>query len=84
MPFWITEIGVAADNEIGPTHYQDIGNYIRDVFKHVEERHSDLVPVIIWFAWSDWMRNAGIVKQDGQRKPHVYAAFRAVRNRELQ
>ncbi|MCB8989274.1 MAG: cellulase family glycosylhydrolase [Ardenticatenaceae bacterium] len=83
IPFWITEIGVAADNEIGTQYYQEIGAYVRDVFKHVEERYVDLVPVVIWFAWSDWMRNAGIVQRDGQRKPHVYAAFRSVRNREL-
>jgi hypothetical protein len=38
---------------------------------------------LIWFAWSDWMRNAGVVKKDGSRKDNVYAAFRAVRNREL-
>lgn len=83
MPFWITEIGVAADIEIGPQHYAEIGGYVRDVYRHVEERHTSLVPVVIWFAWSDWMRNAGIVRRDGQRKPDVYPAFRAVRNREL-
>ncbi|MCA9935053.1 MAG: C39 family peptidase [Ardenticatenaceae bacterium] len=83
IPFWITEIGVAADSEIGPANYPQIGDYIKDVYKHVEQRYTDLVPVIIWFAWSDWMRNAGIVRHDGQRKDHVYAAFRAMRNREL-
>lgn len=83
MPFWITEMGVAADNEIGPQHYAQIADYLRDVYKYVEQRYVDLVPVVIWFAWSDWMRNAGIVRRDGQRKDHVYAAFRAMRNREL-
>lgn len=83
MPFWITEIGVAADGEIGPQYYAEIGDYIKDVYKHVEFRFTDLVPVLIWFGWSDWMRNAGIVDRNGNRKPHVYPAFRAVRNREL-
>lgn len=83
MPFWITELGVADDNEIGSQFYQDIADYLKDVYNHVTERHTDLVPVVIWFAWSDWMRNAGIVDKNGQRKPHVYPAFRAVRNREL-
>jgi hypothetical protein len=83
IPFWITEIGVAADSVIGPENYEAIGNYLRDVYKHVGERHLSLVPVVVWFAWSDWMRNAGIVDRDGQRKAHVYDAFRAVRNREL-
>ena len=83
MPFWITELGVAADNEIGPQFYPAIGDYMKDVYSYVGERYTDLVPVVIWFAWSDWMRNAGIVDKNGQRKPQVYAAFRAVRNREL-
>ncbi len=81
--FWITEIGVADDGEIGPQYYAEIGDYLKDVYKHVQDRHTDLVKNLIWFAWSDWMRNAGVVKKDGSRKDNVYAAFRAVRNREL-
>jgi hypothetical protein len=80
---WITEIGVADDNEIGSQFYAEIGDYMKDVYKHVQERHTDLVQTLIWFAWSDWMRNAGVVGKDGRRKDHVYNAFRAVRNREL-
>jgi hypothetical protein len=83
MKFWITEIGVADDNEIGPQYYAEIASYMLDIYKHVEERHVELVPVVIWFAWSDWMRNAGIVRRDGAQKDHLYAAFRALRNREL-
>jgi hypothetical protein len=83
MPIWITEMGVADDNPIGPQYYQTIGEYIRDVYKYVGERDARQVPVLIWFAWSDLMRNAGIVDSQGNRKPHVYDAFRAVRNREL-
>jgi len=81
--FWITEIGVADDNELGSQYYADIGAYMKDVYKTVSDRYADLVPVLIWFAWSDFMRNAGVVKTDGNRKDHVYPAFRAVRNREL-
>ena len=83
MPFWITEIGVADDREIGPQFYPEIGDYLKDVYSHIADRYTDLVPVVIWFAWTDWMRNAGILDKDGRRKPHVYPAFRAVRNREL-
>jgi hypothetical protein len=83
MPFWITEIGVAADDQIGPENYPAIADYMRDVYRHIGERYLSLVPVVIWFAWSDWMRNAGMVDRDGQRKAHVFDAFRAVRNREL-
>lgn len=80
---WITEIGVADDNEIGPQWYREIGDYMADVYRHVQERHRAQVPVVIWFGWSDWMRNAGVVRRDGSRKDHVYPAFRLVRNREL-
>ncbi len=83
LKLWITEIGVADDNEIGPQHYAEIANYFTDIYKHVQERHVAQVPVVIWFAWSDWMRNAGIVRRDGAKKEHVYAAYRAMRNREL-
>ncbi|GAB4267539.1 MAG: hypothetical protein Kow0080_09780 [Candidatus Promineifilaceae bacterium] len=83
VKFWITEIGVADDNEIGPQFYPEIGMYLEDVYTHVQERHTDLVPVVIWFAWSDFMRNAGIVDKNGKRKDHVYPAFRKVRNKEL-
>lgn len=83
LPLWITEIGVAADTSIGPEYYEEIGNYIRDVYQHVGTRHVDQVPVVIWFAWSDLMRNAGIVQVDGQHKSHVYDAFKAVRNKEI-
>ncbi len=81
--FWITEIGVADDNEIGSQFYAEIGDYLKDIYKYTSERSTDLVEVLIWFAWSDWMRNAGIVKTDGSRKDHVYSAFRSMRNREL-
>lgn len=81
--FWITEIGVADDNEIGSQFYGEIGDYMKDVYQYVGERGTDLVETLIWFAWSDWMRNAGVVTRDGARKDKVYSAFRAVRNREL-
>lgn len=83
IPFWITEIGVAADSHIGPEHYATIADYIKDVYSHVGERHVAQVPVLIWFGWSDWMRNAGIVDHDGRPKQHVFAAFEAVRDRRL-
>ncbi len=83
MPLWITELGVADDNEINARFYPEIGDYLKDVYSHVAERYAGLVPVVIWFAWTDWMRNAGILDKNGKRKAHVYPAFRAVRNREL-
>ena len=63
--------------------YAEIADYLVDVYRHVGERYADMVPVLIWFAWSDWMRNAGIVDKNGNRQDHLYAAYRKVRNREL-
>lgn len=83
LKFWVTEIGVAADNEIGPQHYQDIGMYIQDVYSTIAARYTNLVPVVIWFAWSDLMRNAGIVDGSGRRKSSVYAAFENIRSRKF-
>lgn len=80
---WITEIGIAEDSELGPEHYPAIARYVMDVFNETGRRFSDLVPVLIWFAWSDHMRNAGIVKRDGSVKEQVFDAFRQVRDRTL-
>jgi hypothetical protein len=82
-PIWITEIGVADDSPIGPQYYEAIADYMRDVYKTVAARHSDQVEVLIWFAWSDLMRNAGIMDAAGGRKPYVYDAFRDVRSKQL-
>lgn len=83
LKFWITEIGVAADNEIGPQYYQDISMYIQDVYTTIAARFTNLAPVVIWFAWSDLMRNAGIVDGSGRRKSSVYAAFENIRSRKF-
>ena len=78
IPFWITEIGVAVDNELGPEHNPAIADYLSDVYQHVAAEHTHIVPVLIWFAWSDWMRNSGVVRRDGRRKSDVYDAFQNV------
>lgn len=78
IPFWITEIGVADDNEIGPQHYDAIANYVRDSHQYMRDNYTHLVPVLIWFAWSDWMRNAGVVNKQGGQKSKVYTAYQDV------
>lgn len=82
-PFWITEIGIAADNEIGPEHYPAVADYMEDVYTHVAKVHTDLIETLIWFAWSDEMRNAGVVDRQGQRKEHVFKVFESVRDRTV-
>ncbi len=75
-PLWITEIGVADNNPIGSEHYEKIANYMREFFTELADNHAQHVPVLIWFAWSDLMRNAGITTIDRQLKPHIGDAFR--------
>ena len=81
LPLWITEVGVANDTPIGPEHYKDIGVYIREVVDEVADRYADYVPVLIWFGWTDLMRNAGILTADGKPKPGVFEAFEHMRRR---
>ena len=74
-PVWITEIGVAADSVIGPEHYNKIGIYVREIVDEIADNYADTVPVLIWFAWTDRMRNSGILTADGQPKADVFDAF---------
>ena len=74
-PVWITEIGVAADSVIGPEHYGKIGVYVREVVDEIADNYADTVPVLIWFAWTDRMRNSGILTADGRPKADVFDAF---------
>lgn len=86
LPLWITEIGVAADDPIGPENYEKIALYMREFVQELSANHTQYVPVLIWFAWSDLMRNAGITTVDGQLKPYIGDAFRemvAVGQREI-
>jgi hypothetical protein len=76
LPLWITEIGVADNNPIGPEHYAKIAGYMREFVNELADNQSDHVPVLIWFAWSDGMRNAGITTVGGQLKEHVGDAYR--------
>ena len=75
-PIWITEVGVAADSHIGPEHYRNIGIYVREVVDELVDNYAGTVPVLIWFAWTDRMRNSGILTAEGQPKADIFDAFR--------
>jgi hypothetical protein len=75
LPLWITELGVAADSHIGAEHYPKIATYLREVVGELNGKFSDYVQTLIWFGWTDLMRNAGVNTVDGRPKPHVYDAF---------
>lgn len=78
LPLWITEMGVPSDQPLGRVHDAEIAAYMRDVHKHVAERHTRQVPVLIWYAWSDLQRNAGVVGLNGRPKPLLLEAFKAI------
>lgn len=82
LPLWITEMGVASDHPIPAEHYAAIATYLREVVNEVDSKFSDLVPVLIWFGWTDLMRNAGVNTIDDKPKPHVYEAFSEMKNRK--
>ncbi|MCP4425985.1 MAG: cellulase family glycosylhydrolase [Chloroflexi bacterium] len=78
-PLWISEVGVAADHHIGSQHYADIAKYIREVVDEVGDNYADYVQALIWFGWTDIMRNAGILTADNKPKPHIFDAFKTMR-----
>lgn len=82
LPLWVTEMGVPAAAPLDSAYNKEIGEYLRDVFRHVEERYTKQLPVLIWYAWSDLQKNAGLVKVTGQPKPHLFEAFEAMRQRQ--
>jgi len=81
-PIWITEIGVAADSFIGPEHYANIATYVREVVDEIADHFAAAVPVLLWFGWTDLMRNAGILTADGKPKPGVFEAFEHMKSRD--
>ena len=42
--------------------------------------HAKQVPVIIWFAWSDFSENSGIVTKEGRFKEGIADAYQKMRN----
>ena len=78
-PIWITEIGVPirdpslADNR--DYHWEDIAEYVIEVYAEVEQHYRERVPVVFWFAWSNKMEGAGIVDTHDSPKEPIYRAF---------
>jgi hypothetical protein len=77
MPLWITEIGIANNDPLGPEHYERIANYMREFVTEIDDNHRDHVPVLIWFAWADHMRNAGITTNGSNLKQHIGDVYKA-------
>ena len=81
IPLWITEVGAASDGHIGAEHYADIATYMREFVNELTTNYADYVQTLIWFGWTDIMRNSGINTRDNQPKPHIFDAFVAMRDR---
>ncbi|MCA9951452.1 MAG: cellulase family glycosylhydrolase [Anaerolineales bacterium] len=76
LPLWITEIGVPGHSTVlGPEYYGTIATYLREIIIEIADNHSDHVPVMLWFAWSDVSENAGIVTLDGSMKAEIADAY---------
>ncbi len=73
--FWVTEIGAADDGAMPGSVYRDIAQYLRAIYQEVKASYGDFVEAFIWFAWSDEMRNAGIVTANKTQKQHIYETF---------
>jgi murein DD-endopeptidase MepM/ murein hydrolase activator NlpD len=74
-PIWITEIGVSEPGGIGSAHWPNIANYMQETFALIQQHYVNAIPVVIWFAWSDVMRGAGIVDASGNPKQPIYDRF---------
>ena len=74
-PLWVTEIGISEPGHIHPEHYEAVANYMDGALDLIQSRYSKRIPVVIWFGWSDFMREAGIVDTQGKPKAHVYDTF---------
>lgn len=81
LPIWLTEIGVPGhDRVFPPDRYSDISTFMDEAIQEFNEIHAEQVPVIIWFAWSDFSENSGIVTKDGRFKSGIKESFDKMKN----
>jgi murein DD-endopeptidase MepM/ murein hydrolase activator NlpD len=74
-PIWITEVGVSEPGGIGSDHWSKIADYLEETLTLIQQYYASAVPVVMWFAWSDVMRGAGIVNASGNPKQPIYDRF---------
>jgi hypothetical protein len=75
LPLWITEIGLSEEAPLPPNQWPEAARYLRRVYALTRDRFGKHIPVVIWFAWTDEMRNAGLVDATGKPKTPIYNAF---------
>src|SRR6185503_12225615 len=75
MPIWITEIGVPGVDVAKRSYWPGIANYMSKTFALIRNNFFQVVPALIWFAWSDSMDRAGIVNDEQQPKGVIFSTF---------
>ncbi len=75
IPLWITEIGVPGVDVNNRSFWPGIANYMIKTFQMIQREFAHLVPVLVWFAWSDSMDRAGIVNDGQQPKGPIFDTF---------
>ncbi|MEM8856709.1 MAG: C39 family peptidase [Chloroflexota bacterium] len=81
LPVWLTEIGVPGHEHVFPeSRYSEIATFMNEAIGEFKDIHAAQVPVIIWFAWSDFSENSGIVTKDGRFKSEIVDAYNTMRN----
>ncbi|MEQ8676715.1 MAG: SH3 domain-containing protein [Aggregatilineales bacterium] len=75
VPLWITEIGISENVVFPSSQYPMVVKYLDGLNQFLRSNYSSRVPVMIWFAWSDIMRQAGICDYGNNPKRAVYDKF---------
>lgn len=73
----ITEIGFAGPYTADQALWPIMARYMRDVYMLARSEFDGIVTALIWFAWSDAMHEAGIVKTDQTPKGALFDQFAA-------
>ena len=73
LPLWITEYG---DGQIVKARYEVVDYYMRLVDSALRRSMAKVVPVAIWYCWSDSMNPGfGITDANRQPKDKVYSTY---------
>lgn len=74
-PLWITEIGLSEEFPTPQNEWPEAVRYMDGSVSLIRKKYAKRVPVLIWFAWSDALRNAGIVDGSGNAKGPIFEKF---------
>ncbi|MCC7209885.1 MAG: hypothetical protein IT323_21465, partial [Anaerolineae bacterium] len=75
LPIYITEIGVPRVDVNKQEYWPGIARYMDRTIDFIRSTYTYAVRAVTWFAWSDAMDNAGIVRADQQPKGAIYTSF---------